>query len=155
MTSEMKEKIHIEPPLYLVSARMDCWKCGEEMSVIALIAPHVDGAHGEITSLSNIASLPDDILHYIQKYFPSFASNYSKTAGFEYFANTCSGCGMITGDHFLHSEPDSPFFPMSEEEATALNVEEIPMSQSIEIDSSYGAGTADMILKFGKRITRN
>jgi len=57
------------------------------------------------------ADIGHDVLGYIQRRVPTFKLKYSKTAGSKYYANTCPGCGVISGDFYLHSEPGAPFFP--------------------------------------------
>ena len=123
------------------------------MPAVAIIAPNVPDAQGETCILSNIRSLPGPMRMFIQKRFPSFRLKYSKTTESEYYANTCPKCGMLSGDFYLHSEPGGPFFPTSEEEAALLTLEEIPMEGPDEVESGWGVGTADLILKHGKRKT--
>lgn len=72
--------------------------------------------------------------------------------GTRYFANTCPKCRVISGHFFLHAEPDAPFFPTSEEEASSLYMKEIPMSGSVEVDASPGVGIGELIMENAKRI---
>jgi len=67
--------------------------------------------------------------------------------------NTCPGCGMLSGDFFLHSEPGTPFFPEDEEEAAArLYLTEIPIKSTVVIHAGYHTGTGYLILNHAKRI---
>ena len=151
---ENNKKIVLTPPIYLASADMECWKCGSKMKVVAIIATGSIETLGNVITLNNIESLPDNILEYIQKYYPTFKLIHSKTMDMKYYANTCPACGVVAGDFFVHFEPDSPLFPISEEEAACIDVEEIPFSQEFKITSGYSMGIEDIILEKGNRISR-
>ena len=114
--------LKIFPPIYMVGMKVECWKCGGRMPVIALLAPTVEGAEHEVCVLSDIITLPENVLGYVQKRVPSFQFRYSKTVQGKYYANTCPSCGMLSGDFFLHSEPGAPFFPTCEKEASLLTI---------------------------------
>lgn len=146
------EKLKISAPLYLIGKKIECWRCDSKMSVVTFLAPNVDGADDEICILSNIRHLPKDLLAYIQKRVPTFKLKYSKTEGEKYFANTCTKCGVLSGDFFLHSEPGAPFFPTEEDEAKSLYLTEIPLSGKITVAASFSIGAGDIILEFAKRI---
>lgn len=80
--------LRIRGPLYLASTRTNCWRCGAGMPVVCLIAPQVEGADGEVCVLSEVRRLPEDVLIFIQRLFPSFRLKYSKTVQVSYYANT-------------------------------------------------------------------
>lgn len=122
------------------------------MSVIALLAPHIEDTENQVCVLSNIDELPKEVLLYIQKRVPTFKRKYSKMAGKKYFASTCPKCGVMSGDFFLHSEPGAPFFPTEEKEAKSLYMTEIPLSGSITAKASLCLGTGDFILENAKKI---
>ncbi len=122
------------------------------MSVIALLAPHIEDTENQVCVLSDIDELPKEVLLYIQKRVPTFKRKYSKMAEKKYFANTCPKCGVMSGDFFLHSEPGAPFFPTEEEEAKSLYMTEIPLSGSITAKASLCLGTGDLILENAKKI---
>ncbi len=122
------------------------------MSVIALLAPHIEDTENQVCVLSDIVELPKEVLLYIQKRVPTFKRKYSKMAGKKYFCNTCPKCGVMSGDFFLHSEPGAPFFPTEEEEAKSLYITEIPLSGSITAKASLCLGTGDLILENAKKI---
>ena len=124
------------------------------MSVIALLAPEVEGVEREVCVLSNIAELPDDLLACIQNRVPTFQLRYSKTMQEKYYANTCPACGVIAGDFYLHSEPGAPFFPTCEEEAGLLYLTEIPLQRPVRIRSGFHVGTGELILDHARRISR-
>lgn len=149
------DRLKILPPLYLVSTEFDCWKCGEKMPVLALLAPNVENTYedtgNEACVLTDIVDLPDEILHFMQERAPNFKLTYSKTLDYEYYANTCPSCGILSGDFHLHLKPDGPFFPISEEEASLLILTEVPIQSPVRIDSGYHIGTGDLILHNARR----
>lgn len=143
------KKILVDPPLYLVSTVDSCWKCRSSMPVICLIASN---AQDSAFLLSNIISLPPHVQSFIQIRFPTFKLTYSKMAQNEYYANTCPKCLVLSGDFHLHSEPDSPFFSISEDDARRLTIEEIPLDRSIEVNAGFSTGGyVQFILQHGKR----
>ncbi len=76
---------------------------------------------------------------------------FSKATQSEYYANTCSKCGVISGDFYLHSEPGAPFFPTTEDEARRLTLEAVPMHGSIEVQAGLAMGCGDLIMEYGNR----
>lgn len=122
------------------------------MTVIGLLAPNVKDVHPEVATLTNIEEIPKDVISIIQKRVPTFKLKYSKTINGKYYANTCPKCKVIYGDFFLHSEPDSPLFPISEEEAKVLYITEIPISRPIIVKANFGIGTGDLIIEHAKKI---
>ncbi|WP_395011106.1 hypothetical protein [Undibacterium sp.] len=146
--------LRISPPLYLIGMKIECWKCGERMPVIAFLAKLdlAEDIEREICVLSDVVTLPEDVLGYVQKRVPTFQLRYSKTVQGKYYANTCPSCGMLSGDFFLHSEPGAPFFPTCEEEAGLLFLTEIPISSPVYIDAGLHGGTAELILEHAKKI---
>jgi hypothetical protein len=147
------DSIRIDPPLYLAHTMVSCWRCGAKMTALALIAPNVAEAAGEICILSEIAELPKAVLQFVGTRFPSFALRYSKTAGSRYYVNTCPKCGVISGDFYLHSEPGAPFFPTTEEEAKQLTLEAIPLAGSIRVRAGIATGAGELILDNARKLT--
>ena len=147
-----EEKLIINPPLYLIGMKIPCWRCEARMSVVALLAPHVKDTENEICILSNITSLPVEVISFIQKRVPTYKLKSSKMAGMRYYANTCPKCRVIFGDFFLQDEPGAPFFPTDEAEAKSLYMAEIPLIKGIEVKALLGMGTGGIILANAKRI---
>ena len=157
----MNESIlKVFPPLYLAGMKISCWKCGERMPVVALIAPNIEDMYSEedgvdereIFILSDVLTLPSNVLEYLQRRVPSFKLKYSKTVGAKYYANTCPHCGMLSGDFYLHSEPGAPFFPSDEEEASQLYITEVPLAEPVFIQAGLHAGTGELIVKHARKI---
>jgi hypothetical protein len=147
-----KDRITIEPPVYLIGKMYSCWRCGAKMPVIAILAPKVEDTAGAICVLSEIMELPEAVLAYIQGRVPTFKLKFSKTIGQKYFASTCPQCGVLSGDFHLHSEPGAPFFPTDAKEAAALYMTELPVSSPIYARASISMGCGDLILKNARRI---
>lgn len=147
--------MEVIPPLYLIGKKIPCWKCGQRMSAVALLAPKVfdeDETQDAACIISGITGIPEDILMYIQSRVPTFKMSYSQTVGDSYLANTCPKCDTLSGDFYLHSEPGGPFFPESEDEARQLYVTEIPTKERATIFGNAGYGPGDMILEHAQRI---
>ncbi len=141
----------IDPPLYLASTTITCWRCGSRMPAVAIIAPNVPGTEGTVCILSETQSLPGNIRAFIQKRFPSYKLSYSKTIRSKYYANTCPRCGVLSGDFFLHSEPGAPFFPISAEDAAHLSLVEIPADSPIDVQAGLGMGPGEIILQHARK----
>jgi hypothetical protein len=147
-----EDRLTIDPPLYLVGKMHSCWRCRARMPVVAILAPKVVAAEGEVCILSEITQLPEAIVAYIQKRVPTFKLTYSKTIEQKYFANTCPKCTMLSGDFHLHEEPGAPFFPTDEHEAASLYMTELPLPGRIHACASFSIGCGDLILKNARRI---
>jgi len=143
--------MRIDPPLYIASTRIHCWKCHAEMPAITLVAPDIPDGFDEVYVLSNIAHLPSEVLNFIQRTFPHFKLRYSKTTQSRYFANTCPKCHMLSGDFHLHGEPGATFCPTTPAEAQRLWLKEIPLSCPVEIEASPGAGSGELIIEHARR----
>jgi len=147
-----EDKLEITPPLYLIGKRIWCWRCETKMSVVAILAIHVEDTENQVCILSDIVELPEMILSYIQKRVPTFKLKFSKTVGQKYYANTCPKCGILSGDFFLHSEPGAPFFPTDEDEAKSIYMTEIPLSNPIVARASLSIGVGELIVDNAKKI---
>ena len=143
--------MRINPPLYIASTRIECWKCGAHMPAITLVAPDIPDSFGDVGVLSNIQTLPPEITGFVGRHFPHFKLSYSKTTQSRYFANTCPKCKMISGDFYLHSEPGATFCPETPDDARCLWLKEIPVASPVDIGASPGVGSGELILEHGRR----
>jgi len=121
------------------------------MPVIALLAPKVKDTEEQIYILSDVETIPQNILSFIQYRVPTFKLKHSMMAGKKYYANTCPNCRVLYGDFFLHAEPGAPFFPTDEEDAKLLYIKEIPISKTV-LNAGLNLGLGQMILSNAKRI---
>ena len=153
------DRFELAPPLYLVACETGCWRCGASMPVVAVLCENVESPDEGPYILSNTAELPHELTAFIQRRCPTYRLTYSKTVGCKYYANNCPRCGVISGDFYLHSEPGAPFFPTDAEEARALTIELIPLTQRCLVRSGCVYGTGNLILQYaGRRVgtsTRN
>jgi hypothetical protein len=148
----MSNSLKIRPPVYMIGMKIHCWRCQSRMPVIAILAPHIEDTENQIGILSEIESLPDDVIKYIQHRVPTYKLKYSKTLEHKYFANTCPKCRVISGDFYLNSEPGAPFFPTDEKEANELYLTEIPIDSQITVQASVNFGVGELIINNAKQI---
>jgi hypothetical protein len=141
----------INPPLYIVSTRIHCWKCSTQMPAISLVAPDIPEGFDEVYVLSDIENLPREVLAFIHRFFPHFVLRYSKTTRSKYFANTCPSCHMLSGDFHLHCEPGATFCPETPKDAKRLWLKEIPLSGPVDVEASPGAGAGELIIENARR----
>ena len=147
-----EDRLTIEPPLYLIGKMYSCWRCEARMPVVAVLAPKVEGTEGEVCILSDITELPEAVAAYIQGRVPTFKLKFSKTVGRKYYASTCPKCGVLSGDFYLHSEPDAPFFPTDERDAGSLYMTEIPVTGPVHVCASISMGCGELVLNHARRI---
>jgi hypothetical protein len=99
--------------------------------------------------LTGIKEMPKAVFDYLVGVHPHFEKRASKTAGSEYYMNTCD-CGSHFGDFYLHSEPGGAFFPMSDDDAKQIIIEEMPFTGKFDFVSNYSLGVADVIFEHGQ-----
>lgn len=121
------------------------------MRAVAVIASDNSFFPGEIVMLSDIGQLPTDILEFIQSKAPCFKLAHSQTTGSEYYGHICPECGVLTGDHYLHGDVETPLNPFSKEEARLLTITAIPCKEPVNVVACCGVGAGDLILEFAKR----
>lgn len=107
-------------PLQIARARVDCWKCGHETTVVTIIANQVEAFEEGISSGSSeeaafvydipTGDIPVMLTKALQLHAPHFKPTYSRTMDETTWANTCEHCEALQGAFYLHSEPEGPFF---------------------------------------------
>lgn len=152
-------KVHVHPPLFLLSGKANCWKCQQSQPVIALstLSLLVEGEsfgsetedEPQLLVLSYIEKMPSNMEAYIDKVHPRYKKHFSHTAKFSYFANFCE-CGANFGDHYLR-EVDAIFFPTTEEDAAKVTISKLPFDSVLEFCASWSEGAGDLIWKHGRR----
>lgn len=152
--------MQVPAPLYMLTSTERCWRCGETQSVIGLgthcIYDDDDqvgevGDTSELVLLTNIRSMPTDVLAHLARRHPSYMKRYSRMADDTYFANTCGHCSANFGDFYLFSEPGGAFFPTTEEEAAAIELLQLPLEGLFEFDCDFAYGIGDFILNHCQR----
>lgn len=103
-------------------ADAECWKCHKSARVAAPIAPagskaiddedEPPGSYElhEATVLTDVQRLSAGLDAHVRGKLATFRPDISRTIGGGYWMNHCQHCGAKMGDHFLHMEPDGPFF---------------------------------------------
>lgn len=112
--------VRLGGPIELAKAQIDCWKCGHETPVVAVVAGQVEefeegvscGASEEAAFVYDIGAgdMPVMLTTALQAHAPHFKPTRSRTLSETTWANTCAHCDALQGAFFLHSEPDGPFF---------------------------------------------
>lgn len=153
----------VSSPIYLLRSSESCWKCGAVQEVVALATRHLheDDPDGDETDtedepiiLDNISEMPQEVLDYIRAVHPRYEKRTSKTMGSAYYMNTCS-CGAHFGDFYLYSEPGGAFFPDTEEQASHIAIEELPLTGTFDLECGYGVGIGSFIFEHAKRRRRS
>lgn len=151
----MNDLLLVHCPLYLLTSSEPCWKCGTPQSVNAVAVHNLledgelvvdEGDETELLVLSDIVQMPFEVFKYVAQRNHRYMKRHSRTAGEVYYANTCE-CGANFGDFYLHSEPGGAFFPATDEEASAIQLELMPFSGSLPFDCSYSVGVGQHILE--------
>ncbi len=157
--------IIVKNPFFVVKNSRICWKCNNEIPLIALAAEkyilneYDDDSENStwkivnsLTLFSDITYLPPVIVEKIQSKYPFFKLSYSKTIGGKYWANTCIHCKALQGDFFNHCEPDGAFFPTSVDEAKVIELLKLDMKHDFPLRGNYSFGdTIYLIDKYSKR----
>lgn len=112
----------------LLQAPMACWKCGLPTQVTAIWVPRLTefDEEGELevadaAVLQYVESLDDAAEAFLIQAAPLMRIGSSRTAGVNYWANHCSHCEALQGDHFVMGV-NGPFFLQSRDDLTSLQV---------------------------------
>jgi len=103
------------PLLNIYSGFHECYKCGNEIEVIALketrdVKHLLSAMFDEERFIEKISYVEPLLLQSLQNKFPNFKFVYSRTAEDKYYGNTCQYCGALYGNYHLFYEPDGAFF---------------------------------------------
>lgn len=112
----------IDPVLILSAVR--CWACRKSTRVAALGGRDSDEDTVAITGVQAVAAPVDRLLN---ETCPYYRLAHSRAADLWAYMNVCEHCASLQGDHFLHSEPDAPFFAIGKQQ---------PVPTIVEIDGS-------------------
>jgi hypothetical protein len=147
---EIDDAIAVEGRLYLLTANVECWKCGQPQDVVVIAAQGLS-ERGEpipdthdprsLIILSAIEEMPPELLAFIQRRQLRYQKQYSRTAEMSYYANTCR-CEALFGDHYLVSEPCGAFFPEDRAEAARIEMRHVPCSPPLLFQCDYSMGVS-------------
>ena len=127
---------------FILRTSKTCWKCDAPTEVFAFALPEShqtlefdddadDDAEGTWEQM-DIAALPHyieylagEVRNRIGALTPHYRVDFSQTTQSWYWMNHCQHCGVKQGDYELFCEPDVAFLPMTDENAEAIQIEEI------------------------------
>ena len=148
----------ISAPRYaILRGQTECYACHAQTPVVALALPPeatVDdpdypvgaGEHGWL-NVVELEEIPAEVARQLQVFTAGdYRVDFSFTAGSEYVLNHCAKCGAKQGDHFMHSEPDGPFFG---EDTGGLEARLIPEAISVESGHSEGPLGDWLLARYG------
>lgn len=129
------------PSFALLQAPMACWKCGSGTLVTAIWVPRLTefDEEGELevadaAVLQYVESLDAAVEAFVVQAAPLLRIGQSQTAGVNYWANHCSHCDALQGDHFVMGV-SGPFFLQSRDELSSLTVH--PGSSDLRAIAGY------------------
>lgn len=139
---------------YIVVATQRCFKCGKITSVVSLATDsyvrindeQFELYEGDIDFIKLHDIKSELLLQYLNEKY-KFYKDYSYTTKTRYLANHCDCCGVLQGNWFLYSEPDSPFFMTSEEKAKALSIFKVNLPYDIDICANVVWGSGNYLIK--------
>jgi hypothetical protein len=153
--------------LYLLRAKIPCWKCNEQSAAVALgIEPcELRLSHDRaFFVLSEVTWVPKSIYEYICQFTPKYKVTVSRRSEISYFMNHCEKCDAPFGDFYLHEEDGAAFSPATVKEARFLKLIKLdfPVYYCVEtgesgecLESFDGFDCAfqrnELILRFSKR----
>jgi len=133
-----------------------CWNCQRMSDVYSIMVPagfeHLDEGRWSIEDepsfLSNLTRLSREPYQLMQKNYPLYGPDFSKTAEDDYFMNHCQFCGAKLGDFYLHLEPGGAFFPTGREQATKVRLRRFNIR--LEAIANYGGAAGEILAKFAR-----
>jgi hypothetical protein len=148
----------VRKPYFLASAKINCWKCGREIPIIALGAKNYfcldydDESESEDdqplwlksdypTLFSFPHTIDDTVLTYLKEHYPFYEYRYSKTAEDTFWANTCKYCGILQSTFEQHEEPGGAFCPLPldyEPNPIKVKFHHFDLAHDYHIEASHG-----------------
>lgn len=138
------------PRYAILAGATQCYRCHQPTRVVAIALPPESmdeeeerHEHGWFNAV-DVGELPAAVAARLSG-LPggrNYKVDFSVTAGERYVLNHCDKCGAKLGDHFMHSEPDGPFFGEDTEGLQAQVVNE-----PIALDAGYSEGSLGLWLE--------
>ncbi|HJD67741.1 MAG TPA: DUF5710 domain-containing protein [Rickettsia endosymbiont of Bembidion lapponicum] len=141
------------PYFYLAQTQCECFKCGKQTKINAIVLPENfealedeedDGciffkSEDYFSILSYIKNISSNAYSEILKYTNNYAINYSAAVGTHYFMSTCQNCGIVQGDNYSIQKSNAPFSPSEVEDFSKITFYKILTPIMLEADT-WSAG---------------
>ena len=106
------------PAFFIVTGHCHCWKCGDQVTVVALgvtppfarrdVAPEwLEGT--SLAVLSYVERLPTSIMNHLARFVPGFFRDESQWHRRPYWMNHCQHCDAKIGDYETIDSHSAPF----------------------------------------------
>jgi hypothetical protein len=149
MEEDHFERVIVSSPLYLFALRQPCYSCASDIETIAIAtAKLVDldfddpqGMAGEVCLLSNVQSVPAEIMEQVICRHPKYELRYSGMAEQEYLMTVCQ-CGAHQGDFYVHQA----LFNAACYEPETIKVEQLLLEGVWQLDCSYSSSSVYEVL---------
>jgi len=107
----------------VVSGRIRCWNCHEDMEVICLYCQtgYVEGEATLDFSVSNVTRIDESLRLQLARW-PAYHPVRGRGAGSGGFANHCPSCEKPQDDFYLHCQPGGIFFSFHDPIAQELRI---------------------------------
>lgn len=128
---------------HLVSGFLDCWSCKRPTQVVCIYCEEavLEDGPDEGLAITYIQDATPNVLQMLAA--EGVRLSDSKTAG-SYYANRCTHCDALQGDHFLH-HPGSPFFPENGELPDDMIFE--PIEGPVGLNASWSSGALERLFE--------
>lgn len=136
----------VTSPIFLLTSTQACNLCGKENSIAAIATLNLSdpgdesftqNMAGEGFLLTDVESLPDDLLAAILEYHPNYRLEFSSTMGYDYYMSVC-GCGAHYGDHFVHQQ----LLDLAFREPSKLGIEKLPINGAFQISCGWSSSSS-------------
>lgn len=141
-------------PFYVVESHAACWKCGKTPRVITCASYGVEENGEELkecVKFHYVAHLPARLEDFVERHYPEYFRDDSKTTASLYCMNHCRDCGASWGDFFLHDEPEGAFFPTERAAAKKIKLIERKRSGFGALHATYSQSAPDLIVEWAQR----
>lgn len=143
--------------LFIAEGTRICFRCGAETKVIGLLTDHfmlneLEDKHKKtieykhLQFIQHITNMPNTLARFLYDKY-RFSLTFSRTINASYYANHCSSCDVLQGDHFLYDEMDSPFAVYTKEWAASMTIYEIPLAYDLELCTEYGYTKTEKLIQ--------
>lgn len=140
----MDEPITIHPPYHVLMASVECPACRAVFHAAALAASitHDEDA-AEICVLTHSSRLPDELIEAAKRVNSAF--RLATTSYATYYANHCTECGAVFGDHYLLSPPNGLFQAIVATNPERLTCQRLPLDGTFVVEAGWVSGVGHAI----------